>query len=232
LNKNFKDITGKKFGRLTAIKPVGNKKDKGYIWLFSCDCGNYCEILGSSVRGGHASSCGCYHKEIIRKDLSGERFGNLVVIKRTGRICNTYIEWLVVCDCGKQHKATSGNLLEGRVKSCGCLQRRKGMDSHSYKHGLCKDPSMIREYNLKYYHGINKETYTKLFLEQGAVCDICKKPPKIGKNLLVDHDHKTMNIRGLLCYKCNTGLGLLGDNIEGLEKAISYLQKSVSSCVT
>ena len=40
-----------------------------------------------------------------------------------------------------------------------------------------------------------------------------------------DHDHETGQFRGWLCYSCNTGLGKLGDNIEGLEKAIEYLKR-------
>lgn len=42
--------------------------------------------------------------------------------------------------------------------------------------------------------------------------------------LNVDHDHKTRNVRGLLCHNCNRALGLLKDNINSLKSAISYLE--------
>jgi len=42
-----------------------------------------------------------------------------------------------------------------------------------------------------------------MFQAQGGVCGICKRPPKPGKNLHIDHDHKTGRPRGLLCYRCN-----------------------------
>lgn len=43
----------------------------------------------------------------------------------------------------------------------------------------------------------------------------------------VDHDHNTNKIRGLLCSRCNMGLGFFDDSIEGLTKAINYLKKYV-----
>lgn len=55
------DITGQKFGRLTAIRYVGKGK-----WLFKCDCGKEHITRGSVVRNGLVVSCGCYHREIIK----------------------------------------------------------------------------------------------------------------------------------------------------------------------
>jgi len=52
-----------------------------------------------------------------------------------------------------------------------------------------------------------------------AICGILRGP-----SLCVDHDHKTRKIRGLLCKKCNTGIGLLGDSADILERAAKYLR--------
>lgn len=57
---NFLDITGQRYGRLVAIRFVGNKK-----WLFRCDCGIEKEINGSNVRLGKSTSCGCYRNSIV-----------------------------------------------------------------------------------------------------------------------------------------------------------------------
>lgn len=78
-----KDISGQKFGRLTAIKIVGYKKDKRAIWYCHCDCGNNVNVCGTELRSGHTKSCGCLQKELLVKrnkdmayhntyDLSGE----------------------------------------------------------------------------------------------------------------------------------------------------------------
>jgi hypothetical protein len=55
-------------------------------------------------------------------------------------------------------------------------------------------------------------------------CECCGGPPG-SKGMCLDHDKRTNKIRGWLCQKCNTGIGLLGDDVAGLERAIAYLQK-------
>lgn len=61
-----------------------------------------------------------------------------------------------------------------------------------------------------------------------ATCECCGAPPG-KKALCLDHDHCTEEFRGWLCNKCNLGIGLLGDNISGLETAILYLKKVTSN---
>lgn len=60
-----KQIIGLKFGRLTALHEVG-KGNRGYIYLFQCDCGNKKELSGSIVKTGKTVSCGCVRSETIR----------------------------------------------------------------------------------------------------------------------------------------------------------------------
>lgn len=84
---SIKDISGQRFGRLTAIAYTGRRTDKGHnsIWLFRCDCGNYVERPGSSVTcGTKVPSCGCYIRE---------RAGNL---NKThgGRHERLYLVWM------------------------------------------------------------------------------------------------------------------------------------------
>jgi hypothetical protein len=57
-----------------------------------------------------------------------------------------------------------------------------------------------------------------------SVCQCCGEAPY---KWCLDHDHDTNEIRGWLCDQCNTGIGKLGDNIEGLEKALKYLKSVV-----
>lgn len=58
-----------------------------------------------------------------------------------------------------------------------------------------------------------------------GICECCGGPP--GKHSMhIDHDHASGTFRGWICNKCNGGLGLLGDSIAGLERAISYLKRS------
>lgn len=66
-----------------------------------------------------------------------------------------------------------------------------------------------------------------LIKNHNGLCDICgtEKPGYAGRRLCIDHDHSTGIVRGMLCQKCNVGLGNFNDNLELLEKAIKYLKK-------
>jgi len=64
----IKDITGKKFGRLLAIKVVGKSKRNTYQWLCKCDCGNEKVVDSSYLIHGSTKSCGCYAKEVKSKN--------------------------------------------------------------------------------------------------------------------------------------------------------------------
>lgn len=70
-------------------------------------------------------------------------------------------------------------------------------------------------------YGITQAQYDEMLIVQGGVCALCQIKPPVD----VDHCHSTGEIRGLLCRGCNVGLGQLGDTVEGLQRAITYLQK-------
>ena len=56
---NFRDLTNQKFGKLTALKPIYNNKNKKYSWLCQCECGNSIVVLGTSLTSNNTKSCGC-----------------------------------------------------------------------------------------------------------------------------------------------------------------------------
>lgn len=70
-------------------------------------------------------------------------------------------------------------------------------------------------------------TYDQLSANQGGICAICRKTgTEKGGKLHVDHCHATKKIRGLLCGRCNKGIGLLKDSEELLLRAVNYLKDS------
>ncbi len=86
--------------------------------------------------------------------------------------------------------------------------------------------SEYREINLKSRFGINNLQYDNILESQNNSCAICKKhKDEFSYHLVVDHCHATGKIRGLLCKKCNLGIGHLDDNIDILKSSISYLEK-------
>jgi hypothetical protein len=80
-------------------------------------------------------------------------------------------------------------------------------------------------------YGITLKDYEHLYILQNGVCAICRKPEgRKGKVfLVVDHDHETGKVRGLLCSNCNSGLGFFKDSLESLSSARQYLKSSSGS---
>ena len=88
-----------------------------------------------------------------------------------------------------------------------------------------KHPNARRNIRLKARYGITLKQYGRILRKQGGGCAICgKKKRPSGKALDVDHDHKTNAVRGILCSKCNTKLGVLEDK-KFKRKAKKYLQQ-------
>lgn len=136
--KDLIDITGKKFGRWTVLKYVGGKWMK---WNCVCECGARKDVSGASLRMGLSLSCGCLKKERSMSrgiDITGERFGALVVKNKTGSKKLRSI-FLCLCDCGKQREFPGVHLRKGWAKSCGCkshVRAKEGkcrFDSHKEK---------------------------------------------------------------------------------------------------
>lgn len=92
------------------------------------------------------------------------------------------------------------------------------------------NPDKQKEQNLKHFFGITLADYNSIKESQNGVCAICELPEtskhQSGKtrDLAVDHCHTTGKIRGLLCTRCNNGIGNFKDNTEFLQKAINYLK--------
>lgn len=86
-----------------------------------------------------------------------------------------------------------------------------------------------KEYYNRYRYGIEPEEITNLLLAQENKCKICYCAllGTTRKNkAVIDHDHTTQQIRGIICAVCNSGLGFFQDNIQNLESAILYLQRA------
>jgi hypothetical protein len=98
---------------------------------------------------------------------------------------------------------------------------------------VAADPEKYRTYfrnhRIKKVYGISAEQYAQILSEQDGVCAICGRLPNgtnhVEENLVIDHDHDTGQIRGLLCNNCNSGMGIIGDAVEHLEAALTYLRR-------
>jgi hypothetical protein len=123
------DISGKRFGKLTAIKYMYSEKGQRY-WLFKCDCGREKNIRIVSVTAGKVKSCGCIaeNRRIVKdkNNLENKKFNNLKLIQfhHKGK-GGEY--WTCVCDCGNTKIIKLSDVVGGKIKSCGCLSKKTNL---------------------------------------------------------------------------------------------------------
>jgi hypothetical protein len=91
-----------------------------------------------------------------------------------------------------------------------------------------QNPNSVRISHLKSAYGLSPAEYDEMLAKQGGGCAICHEACPTGRQLAVDHDHTTGRVRGLLCTRCNIGLGTFLDTVSRLESAIQYLARSTS----
>lgn len=123
---------GNRYGKLLVIEQTDNRAFGNVKWLCRCDCGELCEVSGSSLRTGQTKSCGCLKKENSRKanlkDITQQRFGKLVALEIDEQTTHEKgrVFWKCQCDCGKITSIYSSNLINGITKSCGCIRSSYG----------------------------------------------------------------------------------------------------------
>lgn len=148
--------------------------------------------------------------------------------------------------CQKEREANKGTISKedalafyedlvkkGATYTCKCCNEEKTVDNFYYQrsHGRVKiSTSKCKECQKEYQRVKTFPTasYDVLLKKQGGKCAICGVHEESyieahGKKFAIDHDHETGVIRGLLCCKCNRGLGYFKDSIESLKNAIAYL---------
>ena len=95
---------------------------------------------------------------------------------------------------------------------------------------LPTDPNLsaYKVASIKYRFGMTAAQYISLWREQNGVCAVCAKNCSTGQLLCVDHSHATNRIRGLLCRKCNLGLGKFKDSPDVLAGIRNYIDPDFS----
>lgn len=121
VNPYQRDITGMRFGKLTALYCTDARSAYGdTVWHCICDCGRETDVRLHQLQAGYCKSCGCLSHPGL-KDFVGKRFGRLTVIEYAGKQ-NGMNYWKCRCDCGNEVKVGQTRLQSGKTKSCGCLR--------------------------------------------------------------------------------------------------------------
>lgn len=159
--RKFKDLSGKKFGKLISIEidwDMTNKCGHTY-WKCRCECGRIKSIRIDNLTSGASTSCGlCYN------DYANKKFNKLTALRKTHVDKNGHQYWLFKCDCGNLKEIEINNVTSGKVQSCGCLHSEVcsslGEDLIGMKFGLLTVKELSQTSPRKYKCICDCGTYT------------------------------------------------------------------------
>lgn len=102
-------------------------------------------------------------------------------------------------------------------------RERKRANPEKYKRGE-------RLRSVKFEYGLDEKGLSALERKSQGRCEICATPfSDLPRAADIDHCHTTQKVRGMLCSNCNTGIGLLKDDVQIMESAIRYIERSLFS---
>jgi len=157
-------------------------------------------------------------------------------MKNIDDVCRTYTKKCKSCDKLKPLTDFYNIKKEQRCKLCVKEVRKQHYNKNKEviiarvaeyrKH----NPEKIRDTKLKQAYGVGTDYFKAKLKEQSNVCAGCGQNRKVRwrdkeVEMALDHDHLTKDPRGVLCIKCNRGLGLLEENIQTMLNLIDYLNK-------
>jgi hypothetical protein len=116
------ELTGRVSGKLTAVERSHVDTKGNWLWRCVCSCGEERLVEASSIKSGKVTSCGCgsQGRRRSRQDLTGQVFGNWVVVRTGRRSSHKDATWWCLCKCGVYKLVDHKSLVKGMSKSCGC----------------------------------------------------------------------------------------------------------------
>lgn len=175
-------------------------------------------------------------------DLSTKSFGMWLVKSRASNDRRGCARWLCQCACGTERVVSGDALRSGRSTGCGCSniidperdakkcshcqvikpiqefgRRRAAKDGRAHYCRYCTN--LTTKWRRRRRYGLTDEEYWRLAVAQDRRCGACREAVE----LVIDHDHATGNVRGLLCNPCNKALGFLRDDLTRIKGLLDYL---------
>ncbi|MGD9664619.1 MAG: endonuclease VII domain-containing protein [Novosphingobium sp.] len=129
------------------------------------------------------------------------------------------------CNAARSAARRAANTAKYNEKSRKWYANNKAIHFQRAKKWADENKQRLFNNHLLRTYGINLAEYNAIIERQGGGCGICGVSQENHRlRLAVDHCHETGKVRGVLCQQCNRALGVLGDNVSGLMKAVEYLK--------
>jgi ribosomal protein L13 len=212
--KRIIDLTGKRFGKLLVIGHAKDDKDNKVLWECKCDCGKEITLSGGRLRGGKGS-CGCLTEV---NDITGQRFGRLLVTGRAENNKYGNIQFKCKCDCGKETIVQSSLLLNGNTISCGCYRKeliQKPFGEASFNHLLLGSKKQAERRNIEF--SISEDEFRKLILDD---CFYCGKKPSQQQH--IKYQNGRLKYNGI--DRIDNSKGYITGNVRTCCKQCNYLK--------
>jgi Recombination endonuclease VII len=118
--------------------------------------------------------------------------------------------------------------VKAKAKAYSTWWKRQNPEAEAERRNRPENKAAKRRQALARMYNLTLAELSRLMDAQGDACGICQKPFDAAV-ACVDHDHSTGTVRGILCHRCNRGIGLLGDDPMILEAAARYLKAGLAA---
>lgn len=121
---NRASLVNQTFPGGTVVAFYMRKEGRAHWWVICPHCGERYTVSTHVLRSGRKKSCGCLNERPKRTPLEGRTFGRGTV-ERYLYTEETNAIWELRCECGEYYKASTNDLTQGKIQSCGCLQKER-----------------------------------------------------------------------------------------------------------
>ena len=168
---------------------------------------------------GHTSYCKpCMTRRNAESKARRAR-GDRVERRRPRRTVQSVLPYKTCPRCG--HTFPLDGFAINRTKSRGISAYCLDCHNHVVRTNAVKLHGSTRNKHLKERYDLTEQRVAEMIEAQGGTCAICRRKPAEH----VDHDHATGDVRGVLCFTCNAGLGNFADNAHLMHLAAEYLDR-------
>jgi len=150
--------------------------------------------------------------------VKGDLTFTIDIACRAGHWSPRYVSTGRCVACTAQDSTTTN----ARARQKAQYRRNSDLKTKSSRDWKAKNPRRVLAYRIKQY-GLTLEQYDAIVATQDGKCPICLEDLMGGRYQTVDHCHETGRVRGVLCSRCNSALGLLRDRADAATRAAAYL---------